>query len=81
MIVLFFPLVHVSQPFIKTLFLADGSNMDGSSSVLSTSVPLSKARPFSLPEKTRGRLMALANSKYLVWYCENPYQRFDNVNL
>jgi len=26
-------------------------------------------------------LMALANSKYLVWYCENPYQRFDNVNL
>jgi len=81
-IVLFFPLVYVSQPFIKTLFLADGSNMDGSSSVLSTSVPLFfRARPFSFSEKTGETLTTLANPEYPGWYCKKPYRRFYNVNL
>ncbi len=81
-LVLFLPLVHVFQPFIKTLFLAHGSNMDGFSSFLSTSVPLFlRARPFSFSENTGETLTALATSEYPVWHCKKTYRRFDNLNL
>ena len=80
MIDLFFSLVHVFQPIIKTHFLADGSNMARCSFVPSTFDPLFfRAGPFS--DKTGETFAMLANSEYPDRYSENPYWRFHNLNL
>jgi hypothetical protein len=81
MIVLFFPLVTVSQSIIKTLFLANGSNMAPSNSMISRPVLIPEALAFSLPEKQGMDLKTLATSEYPGGYCENPYRVFNNVNL